>query len=339
MPIPLGEIASKIGAELQGDPDLPINGPATIETAEKGDITYISSSKFRKYLKSSKASAVIVYPGLESAKHSLLVAKDPYLAFAQVMRIFYKSYPEFKPGIEKTAVIPDDITVPDTCYIGHHAVLSPGVRIGTGTAILAGAFVGENSSIGENSRIFQNVTIRENITIGNNVVIYSNVVIGSDGFGYSWDGSSHVKIPQVGTIIIEDDVEIGAGSTIDRATLGATIIGKGTIIDNLVQIAHNCVVGPGSVICAQVGLAGSTVLGNHVTLAGQVGVAGHLEIGDNSVVEAQSGVPSNLAPDSFVFGTPARNVYLAHKIDAMLNRLPDYIRRLKKLESYFEKKS
>jgi len=185
--------------------------------------------------------------------------------------------------------------------------------------------------------IFQNVTIRENVFLGNNVVVYPNAVIGSDGFGYSWDGSGHLKIPQVGSVTVEDNVEIGAGSTIDRATMGTTLIGHDTIIDNLVQIAHNCVIGPGSVICAQVGLAGSTELGPRVTLAGQVGLAGHLKIGENTVIEAQSGVPSDIPPNSVVFGTPARDRYLAHKIEAILNKLPDYVRRIKKLESIFEK--
>ncbi len=339
MPFSLGEIASKIGAELRGDPDLVINAPAAIESAESGDITFIANRKFGKFLKTTQASAVIVYPGLEKEGEgrSLILARDPYLAFAQVMMLFYRLYPPFRPGIEKTAIIPADVSVPGSSDIGHYAVLSSGATIGENSAVFAGAFVGENTSIGENCRIFQNVTIRENVKIGNNVAIYPNVVIGSDGFGYAWDGSRHVKIPQAGTVIIEDDVEIGAGTTIDRATLGATIIGRGTIIDNLVQIAHNCIIGPGSVLCAQVGLAGSTELGSRVTLAGQVGLAGHLKIGENSVVEAQSGVPSDLDANSIVFGTPAREVYLAHKIEAILNRLPDYVKRIKKLESYFQK--
>lgn len=346
MAFTLGEIASRIGAELKGDPDLIINGPATVETAEPGDITYIASRKFSKYANSTRASAVISYPGLEPAPsrrgverpgQALLIAANPSLAFALVMRMFYRSFPETKPGVEKTAVVPGDVKIPDSCYIGHYVVISPGVRIAGNSAIYAGAFIGENTVIGENSIIFQNVTVRENVKIGDNVVIYPNAVIGSDGFGYVWNGNKHLKIPQVGIVEIENDVEIGAGTTIDRATLGATVIGEGTIIDNLVQIAHNCRIGPGSVICAQVGLAGSTELGRRVTLAGQVGVAGHLKIGDLTVVEAQSGVPSDVPPNSVVFGTPARDVFLAHKIEAILNRLPDYVKRIKKLELYFQK--
>jgi UDP-3-O-[3-hydroxymyristoyl] glucosamine N-acyltransferase len=335
MTFTLGQIASEIGAELRGDPGIEIKGPATLETAQPGDITYIASRKFSRHLKSTGASAVIVYPGLESKDRSILVAKDPYLAFALVMRMFYRVFPEFKPGIERTAIIPDDVRIADSCHIGHYVVISQGARIGEKTAICSGAFIGENVIISDNCVIFQNVTIRENVRIGNNVVIYPNAVIGSDGFGYSWNGEVHLKIPQAGTVVIEDNVEIGAGTTIDRATLGETVVGRGTIIDNLVQIAHNCRIGPGSVLCAQVGLAGTTELGRRVTLAGQVGLAGHLKIGDNAIVEAQSGVPSDIDAGSVVFGTPAREVYLAHKIEAILNRLPDYVKRIKKLETYF----
>ncbi len=333
----LGQIASEIKAELKGDPDLQIEGLATIEAAEPDDLSYIASRKFEKLIEKTRASALIVYPGLQSAKHSLLIVKNPYLGFAMAMRMFYKAFSAVAPGIEKTAVISGDVRISEDCYIGHNAVISKGVSIGNGVEIHAGAFIGEGAAVGDNCRIFQNVTIRERVIIGANVVVYPNVVIGSDGFGYCWDGSSHIKIPQAGTVVIEDDVEIGAGTTIDRATLGETVIGKGTIIDNLVQIAHNCKIGPYSVICAQVGLAGSTELGRKVTLAGQVGLAGHLKIGDAAIIEAQSGVPADVPAGAVQFGTPSRDVYLAHKIEAILNRLPDYVKRIKKLESYFDK--
>lgn len=329
----LGQIASGIKAELKGDPDLQIKGLATIESAEPGDLSYVASRKFEKFVKDSRASALIVYPGLQSARHSLLVVGNPHLGFALAMRLFYKAFSTVSPGIEKTAVVSDDVEISDDCYIGHNAVVSKGVRVGKKVEIHAGAFISEDTTIGDNCRIFQNVIIRERVIIGANVVIYPNVVIGSDGFGYCWDGSGHLKIPQAGTVIIEDDVEIGAGTTIDRATLGETVIGKGTIIDNLVQIAHNCKIGPYSIICAQVGMAGSTELGKNVTLAGQVGLAGHLKIGDAAIIEGQSGVPADVPAGAVQFGTPSRDVFLAHKIEAILNRLPDYVKRIKKLES------
>jgi len=338
MTFKLKDIASRIGAELKGDPVIEIKAPATLENAEAGDITYVSSKKFSKFAESTQASAIIGYPGFECDNKSLLIAENPYIAFALVMRMFYRLYPETIPGIEKTAIVPGGIKIPQSSYIGHYVVLSSGVRIGENVAIHPGTFVGENTVIGDGSVIFQNVTIRENVRLGKKVVIYPNAVIGSDGFGYAWDGTGHMKIPQAGTVEIGDNVEIGAGTTIDRATVGATVIGEGCIIDNLVQIAHNCKIGPGSVLCAQVGLAGSSELGKRVTLAGQVGLAGHLKIGDFSVVEAQSGVPADLPDKSVVFGTPARDVYLAHKIEAILSKLPDYVKRIKKLESYFTDK-
>ncbi len=335
MPFRLEEIASTIGAKLDGDPDLLIDGLATIESAETGNLSYIASKKFEKQLNSTGASALIVYPGLTSDRHSLLVMENPYLGFALAMRMFYRVFPSFTPGVEKSAFIGEKTNVSSDCFIGHNVVVSNGVSLGGGSAVYAGVFIGENAVIGKNCRIFQNATIMDRTVIGDRVTIYPNAVIGSDGFGYCWDGSGHIKIPQAGRVVIEDDVEIGAGTTIDRATLGETTIGKGTIIDNLVQIAHNCRVGPGSVICAQAGMAGSTELGTRVTLAGQVGLAGHLKIGDGAVLEAQSGVPSDVPAGAVRFGTPARDVYLAHKIEAILNRLPDYVKRIKKLESFF----
>ncbi len=337
MPFSLGELAAKIGAELKGDPDLQICDLATLEDANEGELSYVAAPKFRKLAQDSKASALVSYPDYEDNKHSLLITKEPYLGFARAMRLFYRLYPKAEPGVAATAVIADDVTVPKSAHIGHHAVISRGVRLGENVAILAGAFIGEESTIGDGSYIFSNVTIRENVRIGKNVVIYPNAVIGSDGFGYCWDGSRHLKIPQAGTVIIEDDVEIGAGTTIDRATLGETVIGRGAIIDNLVQIAHNCKIGEYSVICAQVGLAGTTTLGKHVTLAGQVGIAGHLTIGDGAIVEAQSGVPSNIPAGEIHFGSPSREFRQAHKINAIIGRLPEYIARLKKLEAGLHK--
>lgn len=333
----LGQIAEAIGAQLQGDPGIVINNLATLETAQDGDLSYILSPKFRKALDYTRASALIVYPNFKNIDRPALVVKDPHLGFARAMRLFYRAYPQTVPGIEKSAQIAPDVVIPQDAYIGNNVVISKGVSLGEACVISAGVFIGERTTLGSNCYIFPNVTIREKIRVGNNVVIYPNSVIGSDGFGYAWDGKRHVKIPQAGTVIIEDDVEIGAGTTIDRATLGETIIGKGAIIDNLVQIAHNCKIGEYSIICAQVGLAGTTTLGKNVTLAGQVGLAGHLEIGDGATVLAQSGVAGDIPAGSIYFGYPAKEAKLAQKIEAIITRLPEYILRLRKLESYFKK--
>jgi UDP-3-O-[3-hydroxymyristoyl] glucosamine N-acyltransferase len=337
MPFTLGEIAARIGAELRGDSNIVISNLATLEEAGEGDLSYVASPKFKRLVETTKASALIAYPGLEIPRLPTLAVKNPYLGFTLAMRFFYRCFPDVPPGIATSAAVAPDVHIPPDVHIGENAVVSKGVCLGDGCVIQAGAFVGENTTLGKNCRIFANATIRENVRIGNNVVVYSNAVIGSDGFGYCWDGQRHVKIPQAGTVVIEDDVEIGAGTTIDRATLGETVIGRGTIIDNLVQIAHNCRIGEYSVICAQVGMAGTTALGRRVTLAGQVGLAGHLSIGENAVIEAQSGVASDVPPGAVYFGCPARDIRLAHKIEAILNHLPEYISRLRKIESLFKK--
>jgi UDP-3-O-[3-hydroxymyristoyl] glucosamine N-acyltransferase len=337
MSFPLNRIAEVIGAELRGNPDLIITGLATLEEAREGELSDVTSPKFKKKFENSPASALIAYPGMESDKHTLLILKDPHLGFARAMRLFYRSFPEVKPGIAPSAIIAKEVKIPESSYIGPNVVISDGVRLGERVVIYGNSFIGADSILGDDCRIFPTATIRENVTIGKNVVIYPNAVIGSDGFGYLWDGSQHIKIPQVGTVVIEDDVEIGAGSTIDRATLGETVIGRGTIIDNLVQIAHNCKIGEYSVICAQAGLAGTTTLGRHATLAGQVGVAGHLKIGEGAIVEAQSGVASDIPPGAIHFGCPSRDIKLAHKIEAILSHLPEYVARLRKLESQFKK--
>jgi UDP-3-O-[3-hydroxymyristoyl] glucosamine N-acyltransferase len=332
MPFKLSRVAEEIGAELAGDPDLVINNLASIEEASEGELSFIAGKKFRKLLETTRASALIVYPGLESDRCSLLIADDPQLGFARAMRLFYNPYPEVKPGVENNATIAPDVQVSSDCYIGNNAVISPGVRLGKGVEIHAGTFIGENVEIGDGSRFYQNVTVCRDVRIGSHVVIYPNAVIGSDGFGYARENNRHIKIPQVGTVIVEDYAEIGAGTTVDRATLGATVIGKGAIIDNLVQIAHNCKIGQGAILCAQVGLAGSTIIGDNAVLEGQVGVAGHLRIGSGAILEAKSGVATDVPDGSVQFGIPSREVYLAHKIEAILNRLPDYIKRIKKLE-------
>jgi UDP-3-O-[3-hydroxymyristoyl] glucosamine N-acyltransferase len=332
MAFKLSRVAEEIGAELVGDPDLVINDLASIEDASEGELSFIAGKKYRKLLETTRASALIVYPGLESDDFSLLVADDPQLGFARAMRLFYSPYPEVKPGVEENATVAADVQVPPDCYIGFNAVISPGAKLGKKVEIHSGTFIGEDVEIGDGCRIYQNVTVCRDVRIGKHVVIYPNAVIGSDGFGYARENNGHLKIPQVGTVIIEDSAEIGAGTTIDRATLGATVIGKGAIIDNLVQIAHNCKIGKGAILCAQVGLAGSTIIGDNAVLAGQVGVAGHLKIGNGAILEAKSGVATDVPDGSVQFGIPSREVYLAHKIEAMLNRLPDYIKRIKQLE-------
>ncbi len=327
----LSEIAQKIGAELIGG-DLTVTGLSAIDNPLPETLTFITSKKYQKELTACSCPAVIVPPGIKSDKHSLLVKSDPYLGFALAMRLFYPAHHRPQPGIEKSAIISQSAKIGKDVYIGYNAVICDQAVVGDNCVIHPGVYIGAKTVIGDDCYIYPNAVIMHRVTIGKRVAIYAGCVIGSDGFGYAKSDKGFVKIPQAGTVVIEDDVEIGAGTTIDRATLGETRIGTGAIIDNLVQIAHNCKVGAGSIICAQVGLAGTTTVGKNVTLAGQVGVAGHLAIGDGSIVEAQSGIHSDLEPKSIVFGYPAREVKHAMRIEALINRLPDYIQRLREIE-------
>ena len=336
MQFKLSEIARKIDAKLVGE-DIEVSGLAAIDNPKPGTLTYLSSKKYRKLLAECSCPAVIVPPKVESDKHSLLVKDDPYLGFALAMRLFHQDHYRPEPKYEKSAYIDDGAKIGSDVYIGHNAVISDNVKIGDNCVIHAGVVISEGAEIGDDCFIYPNAVIMHRVKIGNRVAIYASAVIGSDGFGYARNGAVFAKIPQTGTVVIEDDVEIGAGTTIDRATLGETRIGTGSILDNLVQIAHNCMVGAGSIICAQVGLAGTTTIGKNVILAGQVGVAGHLTIGDGSIVQAQSGIHRDLEPNSIVFGYPAREVRHAQRIEAIVNRLPEYIQRLREIEKKISK--
>lgn len=336
MQLKLSEIADKIGAKLVG-PNLTVSGLSTLDNPHPDTITFVTSKKFRKKLNECDCAAVIAPPGIESEKHSLLVMDDPYLGFGLAMRIFHQDHIRPKPLIESTAVLEKSVSTGKDVYIGHHVVIGQNAKIGDNCVIHAGVYIGENTVIGNDCFVYPNVVIMHDVLIGCRVAIYAGAVIGSDGFGYAKSENGFTKIPQTGTVVLEDDVEIGAGTTIDRATLGETRIGTGAIIDNLVQIGHNCNIGAGSILCGQVGLAGTTTIGRDVILAGQVGVAGHLTVGDGAIVQAQSGIPGDVAPKSVVFGTPAREIRLAHRINSLLNRLPDYIQRLRDVERIVKK--
>ncbi|MCD6162659.1 MAG: UDP-3-O-(3-hydroxymyristoyl)glucosamine N-acyltransferase [candidate division Zixibacteria bacterium] len=336
MEFKLSEIAEKIGAELVGN-DITVSGLATIDNPKPGTLTFITSKKYRKKLADCICPAVIVPPKVESDKHSLLVKDDPYLGFGLAMRLFHNNHYRPTPKIENSAAVSKNAEIGKDAYIGHHAVIENNAKIGDNCVIHSGVIIARNSVIGDNCFIYPNAVIMHDVIIGSRSAIYAGVVIGSDGFGYARDGNKHIKIPQTGIVVLEDDVEIGANTTIDRATIGETRIGTGAIIDNLVQIAHNCRIGAGSIICAQVGVAGTTTIGKNVILAGQVGIAGHLTIGDGVIAQAQSGIPNDISADSIVFGTPAREVRLAHRVDSLLNHLPDYIQRLREVEKKLNK--
>ena len=331
MEITLKELAGIIGGEVEGDGSIVIRGVAGIKEARPGDITFLANPRYERFLEKTRASAVIVPPGTKHSGPALVYSENPYLAFVKAVKFFVPDKDTYPTGIHPTAVIAHDAKIQGSVSIGAYAVIEKGVSIDEGTVVMAGCYVGRESEIGRDCLIYPNVTIREETKIGDRVIIHPGAVIGSDGFGFAKDGEIYRKIPQIGNVIIGDDVEIGANVTIDRATTGSTVIGSGTKIDNLVQIGHNVVIGENCIIVAQVGISGSTEIGRGVSLAGQAGVVGHVRIGDGAVVAAQAGVTKSVPPGACVSGYPARDHNQAKKIYAGLQKLPELIKKVGEL--------
>lgn len=302
----LAELAEKTGARLQGDGTTVIRAISGITEARPDSLTFVSNKKYIKHLGDTRASAVIVAEGMEELVETegknLLIAKDPYLAFAIVMNIFFKPVHPVGGKIDKGAAVRGHVS--ESAGIGVGAVIEEGASVGDRSVIYPNVYIGRGSSVGIDCVIYPGVCVREGVTIGDRVTIHANAVIGSDGFGYARDGARQIKIPQVGGVVICDDVEIGASVTIDRGAMGDTFIGRGTKIDNLVQIAHNVRIGEDSLIVAQVGISGSTTIGDRVTAAGQCGFAGHINIADDTIFGAQSGVPNDVKEKGVYMGYP-----------------------------------
>jgi len=331
----LHQLAALIGGRVVGDASLRISGIAPIREAAAGQITFLSNPRYVDELLSTRASAVILGPrheGAEGPAHlARIITDDPYYGMSQVIRHFHDR--PFQPtGISPLASIGQGVSMGREVSIHPFVVVGDRAVIGDRVTLAPGCYVGEDAVIGEESWLYPNVTVRERVRLGRRVIIHSGTVVGSDGFGYAFHQGEHRKIPQVGTVVIEDDVELGANVSVDRATLGQTVIGRGTKVDNLVQIAHNVTIGERSIIVAQAGISGSTTLGKGVVLAGQVGVVGHLTIGDGVRVGAQSGVAQNVPAGQDLSGSPA----IAHRqwlaVQATLPLLPDIRRRLHRLE-------
>jgi len=329
------DIARFINGEVSGDEDLEIKGVTGLESAKCGDISFLGDSKFTCLARGSKASCIITKKVWEIEGKTLIFAENPALAFIKVIDCFHPPK-EIKSGISKLASIGENVSIGDGISIAPYVIINKGVKIGKNVKIAPFTYIGDNSVIGNDVEIKTSVTILDDTIIGNRVIIHPGAVIGSDGYAYVTENKKHYKIPQIGSVIIEDDCEIGANVTIDRASFGETIIKKGTKIDNLVQIAHNVTVGEDSLIVAQVGIAGSCKIGKNVTLAGQVGVADHLKIGDNSIVAAQGGVTKNIPPNELFSGYPARNHNQARRIYAASVKLPELLKRVRKLEKIVE---
>lgn len=328
----LAQVAQLVAGELIGSSELEITGVAPIGQAGPGDLTFVANPRYRPLLKTTKASAAIVDIQTEWPTLALIRHSNPYYAFLLVLRQFHPDEKPVSKGVHPQAFVSPDAVLGQEIGVSPFAVVESGVKIGDRTLIAAGCYIGRNVEIGEDCLFHPNVTIREKVKIGNRVIIHSGSVVGSDGFGYAKEKGVYHKIPQVGTVVIEDDVELGANVAIDRATMGETRIGKGTKIDNLVQIAHNVKIGENSIIVSQVGISGSTEVGKNVTIAGQVGLTGHLHIGDGAIIAAQSGVHRDVKPGQIVLGSPAREMQKSKKIEAIISNLPEYIEKLKKLE-------
>jgi len=328
----LAYLAEQVNGKIDGDGSIQINAASPIEKANAGDITFIANPKYLKHLETTKASAIVLDLETPSGGISSIRHNNPYYAFACIIDILYPELPEVKPGIDESSVVADDVTVGDNTAIGPLCHIKSGSSIGDNNRILSSVFVGSNVSIGDNCLIYPGVMIMDDSIIGSNVIIHASTVIGSDGFGFAESDQGLKKIKQIGNVVIEDNVEIGSNCSIDRGALGSTKIGFGTKIDNLVQIAHNVQIGRHCIIVAQVGISGSTRLGNGVILAGQVGVVGHIELGDGVKVGAQSGIAKSIEAGKAMFGSPAREILQSKKIEAALNRLPELLKRVKKLE-------
>ncbi|RMF92792.1 MAG: UDP-3-O-(3-hydroxymyristoyl)glucosamine N-acyltransferase [Candidatus Schekmanbacteria bacterium] len=325
------EIADFLGGELKGSPNDKITNVSGIEDADEGDITFIAAKKFIEAAKKTSATAVITPVEIPECSASQIIVKNPYLSFARVVELF-KGKKRAVIGIDSRASIGENVKLGKDVSIYPYAVIEDNVEIGDRVRIYPGVYIGSNSKIGEDSTIYSNTSIREETIIGNRVTIHSNTSIGGDGFGYVQEDGKHIKIPQVGNVIIEDDVEIGSNVCIDRATLGVTIIREGTKIDNHVQIAHNVEIGKNVILVSQVGISGSCKIGDNVMLAGQVGIADHVRIGDNTMVGAKSGIGRNIPANSMVSGAPAFDHRKWRRTQACLPKLPDLFKRIRELE-------
>jgi UDP-3-O-[3-hydroxymyristoyl] glucosamine N-acyltransferase len=300
----LQDLAEYLGGTLQGDPSLAISGLGSLDDAVEGQITFLANPRYAAKVATTRASAVVLPPGGESHGRAAIIVVSPYLAFAKLLTLFHVRRPEAR-GVMAGAFLGENVTLGDDVTVYPGAVVGSGVTIGSRCIIHPGAVLYDNVVIGDDTVIHANVSIREGCRVGSRVIIHNGTVIGADGFGYAPDGDGWYKIPQVGIVIIEDDVEIGANSAVDRAALAVTRIGRGTKIDNLVQIAHNCQLGENCMIVSQVGIAGSARLGRHVTIGGQAGLAGHITIGDNVMVGGGSGVTGDVSAGSIISGLPA----------------------------------
>jgi UDP-3-O-[3-hydroxymyristoyl] glucosamine N-acyltransferase len=327
------EIAQRLGGTLRGDGGRVIRDVAKIEEAGPTDLSFIANVKYVRYLDETRAGALLVTTGMKAEGRTLIEVADPYLGFMRMLDWFHPRAAWLKVGVHPSAVIEADAVVAPDASIGAFCYVGPRAVIGARSQLYPQVVICADAVVGEDCEIHSRVTLREGVRLGNRVVVQDGAVLGSDGFGFAQIESGYVKIPQRGIVIIGDDVEIGANTTVDRATLGETSIGTGTKLDNLIQVAHNVTVGSHTVIAAQTGISGSARVGDRCRIGGQVGIVGHLSVGDGVMIGAQSGVGGNVEPGEVVSGSPSRPHALWKRIEASLTRLPELFRRVRALEA------
>lgn len=336
MVFPAAQIAMLVNGKLEGDASVAVSSFGKIEEAKEGQLTFFANPKYEEFLYTTRASVVIINEAHELKQPvtaTLIRVPDAYSAFATLLTKYQEIVQQQLTGIQEPSYIAKTATVGENVFIGAFAYLGEGVTVGDNSKIYPNAFIGDNVSVGKNCVIHPGVKIYHSCKIGDNVVIHAGTVIGSDGFGFApqADGSFK-KVPQIGNVVVESNVEIGANATIDRATIGSTLIKSGAKLDNLIQIAHNVEVGHSTVIAAQAGVSGSTKIGNGVMIGGQAGIVGHIQLGDGAKVNAQSGVSKSIEPGKAVTGSPAYDYTSALRSQAAARKLPDLEKRVKELE-------
>ena len=333
----LGELARRLGAELRGDPDLEVTGVKGIEEAGPTEITFVANPRYASLARTTRAAAVVVEPEFQEITTATLRIKNPYHAFSRALGLFYQP-PAYTPGIHPTAVIDPTAEIGPDAHIGAYVVIGPNVRVGEHATLLPHVVLYPGVQVGNHFFAHAHSVVRENCILGDNVTLENGVIIGADGFGFSKSDQGHwEKIPQSGPVRIGNRVDVQANATIDRATVGATEIGDGSKVDNLVQIGHGSRIGENTLICAQTGLAGSSVIGNNVILAGQVGIAGHCTVGDGVILTAQSAVSHDVPPGKMISGSPGFDNRVWLRAVTLFQRLPELAKRLSSLESRVEK--
>jgi len=326
------ELAQHVNGAVLGDENIVISGAATLDEADSGDVSFLANPKYEKQMRQSAASAIVVGKDITDSEHTLIRCNDPYYAFMQIVVLIHGHREHESVGLSERAGIDPTAQIGENVDIHDFVVVSAQAQIGDNSRIYPNSTVGPASKIGRDCIIYPNVTIYDGCTIGDRVIIHSGTVIGQDGFGYATHGGVHYKIPQIGGVLIEDDVEIGANCAIDRGTLGDTVIGHGTKMSNLIAIGHNTHIGPHSLLVAQVGIAGSVQVGHHCVFGGQVGVVGHIKIGDGVKIGAQAGVTNDLPDGLAVVGSPAMPITQAKRSMTLMKDLPEFRRKLRELE-------